>query len=233
MHSHLRPPVRAFLFALAAGFAAVLLSAGPAAAVIHGGCTATATASRSGQIDLVTATDWNLVSDDVVRGQGQAPGGQRLSGVTIQLELFGIPWPLLSSSKAAPTGSAGPYTVSDYSWFARVWGVTASAGGGACTGSLKITVTNVNVLATVAGGGGLAAGVVGLIVVVVTLFSPGVTGARLGGALAGLLSGIGFGLFLQQTGTLDPTSPADLALPALGLLAGALLPGVLARRRST
>jgi hypothetical protein len=217
------------LCALLIAVGVALLAARPVAARISGGCTATATASRSGQIDLVTATDWNLASEDVVRGQANASGGQPLAAVTIQLELFGLPWTILSNSKTGTTGSAGPYSVSDYSWFARVWGLSGSAGGGACTGSIRITITNVNLLGTVAGGGGLAAGVVGLLVIAVTLFSKA-AGARVGGALAGLLSGTGFGLFLQQTATLDPTNPADLLIPVLGLVLGALLPGVLARR---
>jgi hypothetical protein len=220
----------AILCALLIAVGVALLAARPVAARISGGCTATATASRSGQIDLTAATDWNLVSKDVVRGQGSAPGGQPLSAVTLNLELFGLPWTILSNSKTGTAGRAGPYSVSDYSWFARVWGLSGSAGGGACTGSITITITNVNLLGTVAGAGGLAAGVVGLLVIVVTLFSKGVAGARVGGALAGLLSGTGFGLLLQQTATLDPTNPADLLIPALGLVAGALLPGVLARR---
>jgi hypothetical protein len=225
-----RIPVAIF-FALALAAGAVLLSVRPVHALINGGCAATATGSVTGQVDLTTVTDWHVVNQDVVRGHGNAPGGRTLAGATVQLELFGIPYTILSNSKTATTGSAGPYSVSDYSWFARVWGATGSAGGGTCTGSIKITVTNVPVLGTVAGGGGLAAGLLGLIVVVVTLFSKGVAGARWGGALAGLVSATGFGLLLQQTGTLDPTSLADLVIPAIGLLAGALLPGALARSR--
>lgn len=209
---------------------AILLLALPAGALINGGCRATATASRSGQIDLTRATDWNVVNEDVISGQGSAPAGTKLTGVTVQLELFGIPWTLLSNSKTAPTGSAGPYAVSDYSWFARVWGVSGSAGGSACTGTIRMTVTNVPVLGTVAGGGGLALGLLGVIVVGVTLFSRGVAGARWGGALAGLVGGTGFGLLLQQTGTLDPTSLAGLVIPAIGLVVGAAVPGLRARR---
>lgn len=224
-------PIRVALpIAFAIAFGLTLLSARPAHALIKGGCTATATASRSGETDLTAATDWNLVNEDVVRGQGNGPGGRPLTGVTINLELFGIPWPILSNSKAGTTGSAGPYLVSDYSWFARVWGATASAGGGTCTGWIRITVTNVSPLATLAGGGGAALGVLGLIGLLLTLRSSGDTGARVGGTLSGLLSGIGFGLLLQQTGTLDPTSLVDLLIPLVGVLAGAVLPGVLSRK---
>ncbi len=91
-------------------------------------------------------------------------------------------------------------------------------------------MTDVSALGTVAGGGGAVLGVVALIGLVATLFSSGSIGARYGGALAGLISGIGFGFLLQQLGTLSPTSLVGLVVPGLGLVAGAVLPGVLSRK---
>ena len=61
--------------------------------------------------------------------------------------------------------------------------------------------------------------------------SPSV-GATILGAILGLLSGIGFGLYLQQTGTLSATSKVSLVVPAIGLVLGVLAGLFGGRRRS-
>jgi hypothetical protein len=222
--------------ALLAAFGLVLLSARPAHATIKGGCTASATGTVSGgPIDLTTATDWNLVNEDIVTGHGStakdsAGNATELKGVRVRVDLFGLPLTILSGDGKGTGGSAGPYSVSSYSRIARVVGASGEAGGGVCTGSIKITVTNISPLATVAGGGGTVLGVVALIVLVLLLFSGGGAGSRILGGLIGLLGGIGFGLLLQQTGTLSPTSLAGLIVPAIGLIAGVSLPGLLSRK---
>ena len=217
--------------AIGLAFGLVLLSTRPAHALIDtGSCTAKATGSVSGQIDLSTAKDWNLVNQDVVNGSGSTGSEGKLTGVTVNVDFFGIGFPIISNSKTGTGGSAGPYTVADFSRFARVVGAHGTAGGGVCKGSIKITVTDVSALGTVAGGGGAVLGVLGLIGLVITLFSSGSIGARLGGAVAGLLSGIGFGFLLQQTGALSPTSLVGLVVPGVGLLAGAVLPGIFSRK---
>ncbi len=217
--------------AIGLAFGLVLLSTRQAHALIDtGSCTARATGSATGPIDLTTATDWNLINQDVVTGVGSTGSEGRLTGVTVSVDFFGIGFPILSNNKTGTGGSAGPYSVADYSRFARIIGAHGTAGGGVCKGSIKITVTDISALGTVAGGGGAVLGVVALIGLVATLFSSGSIGARFGGALAGLISGIGFGFLLQQIGTLSPTSLVGLVVPGLGLVAGAVLPGVLSRK---
>jgi hypothetical protein len=55
-------------------------------------------------------------------------------------------------------------------------------------------------------------------------------GARIGGAVLGLLGGTGLGVLLQQTGTLSPTSLDGLIVPAAGVVLGVALPGLFGRR---
>ena len=68
----MRVPLRS-LPVLAIACAFVLASSAPAAAVIVGGCTAQGTASKSTGVDVTSATEWHLRTDDVVSGSGAAP----------------------------------------------------------------------------------------------------------------------------------------------------------------
>ncbi len=224
---------RAVPVVLTAAAALVLLSGRPAEArMTNGSCTATATGSVTGFRDLAREFDWHLRNDDVVAGEGHPPGSDKLKGVRVRVDLFGLSVPVLGSDDEGTGGHAGPYTVATYSKIARIVGASGEAGGGACRGAIKIIVDDVNPLATAAGGGGAALGVLGLLGMVVAAFGRGGAPGRTAGAAAGLVSGAGFGLLLQQTGTLDPANAADLALPAAGLLAGALAAGILHRRPS-
>src|SRR5260370_39849081 len=73
---------------------------------VSSGCTATASASKSGAIDLTTATVWHVKDADVVNWSGNAPTAQKAA----QLKglLFGIGLPLLDRQGNRPSGSAGP-----------------------------------------------------------------------------------------------------------------------------
>jgi hypothetical protein len=56
-------------------------------------------------------------------------------------------------------------------------------------------------------------------------------GAAILGAIFGLLSGIGFGLFFQVAGVMSPLSKTTLLVPAAGLILG-LLAGIFGGRRT-
>ncbi|MGH2500387.1 MAG: hypothetical protein ACRDF0_09920, partial [Candidatus Limnocylindria bacterium] len=173
---------------IAALAAALLLAAPlPAAAVISGGCTATATASVSGGVDLTTAREWRLRNADVVSGMGQAPTEQSM--VQIGAYAFGVSLPILATTGSGTGGSAGPYAVADYSRIART-AVVAGASD-SCSGSIRIVVEDVAWYQTAAGLGGAAAAIIGLLGILGLATRPASAGGRLGGALAGLLGGLG------------------------------------------
>jgi hypothetical protein len=208
-----------------------LLSARPAHALVSGGCTAKATASVSGPIDLTTERVWHLRNEDVVNGEGHPASGTKLKGVTVRVDSFGMSIPIYFNNDEGTGGTAGPYSVSTYSKLIRILAASGEAGGGACTGSIKIILDDASPVANVSSGLGLLLAVVGLILMLRAVFGRGGFGSRLGGAFGGLVCGLGAGLLLQQTGTLEPTSLLGLAFPALGLIVGAMVGGAMGRGR--
>ena len=202
------------------------ISAGPALAVISGGCTGAGSASRSGSIDLTTATEWRLRTDDVVNATGRAPREQTAAQVSAYA--FFVPLSLVVATGRGPEGSAGPYAVSDYAWIARVFVVAGSSDS--CSGSIRIVIEDVNQFATLVGGGGLLLVLVGALGLVASALGRGLGPRLLGGALGGLVAGFGLALLLPQLGVIDPRDPIGFALLALGLLIGALAANI-ARRR--
>jgi len=222
-------PLRVALFLLVTALAGGLMVLTPKAAyaTVNGGCIASADASRTGHINLATATVWHLRNDDVVTGVASAPPNVRLTGFTLWAHFFGIAFPVLSDTATGTHGRKGPYAVSDYNKLVRVLGLGAQAGHGTCTGKIVITFDDTNPVGTVAGGGGTALGILGLLGLLGTAFGRGGVGGRIAGAVSGLLGGLGFGLLLQETGTIDPISLVGLAFPAIGLVVGAASAGAL------
>jgi hypothetical protein len=193
-------------------------SAGPALAVISGGCTATGSASQSGSVDLTTATEWRLRRDDVVNATGRAPREQTAASASAYA--FFVPLTLLVTTGQGPEGRAGPYAVSDYAWIARVFVVAGSSDN--CSGSVRIVIEDVNQVATLVGGGGLLLFLLGALGVVASALDRGLGPRLLGGGLGGLVAGFGLALLLPQFGVFDPRDPIGLGLLALGLLIGTL-----------
>ena len=215
------------LLALAATVAVSLAtSASPALAVITGGCTATGSASRSGDVDLATATEWRLRTDDVVNATGRAPREQTAAQASAYA--FFVPLSLLVATGRGPEGSAGPYAVSDYAWIARIFVVAGSSD--TCGGSIRIVIEDVNPFATLVGGGGLLLFLVGALGVIASALGRGLGPRLLGGGLGGLVAGFGLALLLPQLAVIDPRDPIGLALLAVGLLVGTLAASIGGRR---
>ena len=222
----MRVPLRS-LPVLAIACAFVLASSAPAAAVIVGGCTAQGTASKSTGVDLTSATEWHLRTDDVVSGSGAAPSNQTF--VTVSVQAFGVAIPVLNSTGLNDrTSKAGPYTVASYSWIARV--IPVSGASDSCTGSIDIILDDVNPLATAAGGGAGALALLAVILLIGVATGSGGAGGRIGGGILGLIAGVGIGVALIEASLLDPRTLVGLALPVGGLLIGAASAGALRRR---
>ena len=210
---------------IVAVLAFVLIGAMPAFGVVTGGCTAKATATKSGAIDLTTQAEWHVRSDDIVSGSGTAPTDQTF--VTVSAYVLGVPVPIVSATGKGKDGTAGPYEISIYRWMARTIAVSGSSDS--CTGSVTLIIDDVNPFATAFGGGGIALGILGLLGLLGAARGQGGAGGRFYGLIAGALAGLGFGLTLQQVGTLDPRSLVGLAVPAGGALLGLIIAGMFRR----
>lgn len=216
-------------FAVFTGLLAILLMltiGSHAAAVVRGGCSAQATGSVSGSVDITTANEWRVKSTDIVNGRGNAPVEQRR--VTVNVMTMGIALPIINTEGDPKTsGSAGPYAVADYSRFARV--IAVSGASDSCSGSLKIVVDDVGVMQTALGIGGAVATLIGVLGMVAMATRPGGTAARLGGALSGLLAGLGIAAVLQEAEVVGPDNLLGLAIVLIALVIGAASAGTLRR----
>jgi hypothetical protein len=205
--------------------ALVLVGATPALAVVAGGCTVKATGTKSGAFDLTTQAEWHVRSDDIVSGSGAAPTDQTF--VTISAYVLGAPVPIVRATEKGKEGTAGPYEISIYRWMARTIAVSGSSDS--CSGYVTLIIDDVNPFATAFGGGGIVLGILGLLGLLGAARGQGGAGGRFYGLIAGALAGLGFGLTLQQVGTLDPRSLVGLILPAGGALLGLIVAGMLRR----
>jgi hypothetical protein len=194
-----------------------------AQAKVNGGCTATGTASRSGTVDLTTATVWHVTAADVLTGVAKAPGSQRTA--QLKVVLFGIGLPLLDRTGSSTTGTAGPYRIADYDPYTRVLAVAGTST--TCDGSVLIIVDDVSPLTTWAGVLGLIAALLGLIGLLATLTQVPTGNARIVGLVVGVVAGLGVGLLLQEMAILDPANALGLLFPAGGAVLGFLVPGLL------
>src|SRR4029077_12009883 len=93
---------------------------------VSGGCSASATASRSGSVDLTTAKVWHVTDADVISGEGRSPSPQR--SAQLKVVIFGVGLPLLDRQGNSTTGTAGPYRIADYDHYSRVLSVAGSTG---------------------------------------------------------------------------------------------------------
>lgn len=204
----------------------LLMLSTAAKATVHG-CGATATASKSGSIDLALASTWHVKDVDVLNGQATAPTAQ--SSAQLKVLLFGVGLPLLDKQGNSVSGAAGPYRIADYDRYTRVLSVAGTSN--TCDGRILIVVDDVGPLSTWAGILGLIAAVLGIIGLMATMFQFPNGSARIVGIIVGLVAGLGVGLLLQQAVILDPGNSFGLLLPAAGAVLGLILPGVAYRGR--
>jgi hypothetical protein len=208
---------------------ALILSAVPAAATIDKGtCTASATASQSGPIDLTSKATWTLVMADTVNGSWAGP---TQTHVTIGATIFGLTIPVLNSTGKDTKGSAGPYNVADYAKYGRVIAVAGTSDD--CHGYLTITISDANPYTNAISIVAIILIVVGLLILLALSRAAASPFKRFLGALAGALVGIGAGVLLIEIGTLDPQSYTGLVAPILGVVLGLFIPGTLHKAAPT
>src|SRR5260370_2428049 len=73
---------------------------------VSGGCTASATASRSGPVDLTTATVWHVTHPDVINGAASSPSLHK-SG-QLKMVIFDAVLPLLDPQLTTTPGTPHP-----------------------------------------------------------------------------------------------------------------------------
>ena len=209
--------------------AGLLLALSPltSSATVTGGCSVEGSASISGTKDLTSADIWHLKTADEVTGTATYP---TQTYVHIYAFLFGIPVPVYVSSGKDTHGSAGPYHVSTYSQYTRVF----AAGGQSdtCTGSVLIIVDDQSPFTNLGGLVGavlLVIGLVGLLVLMFARTGAGGCGATFFGILAGFIFGLGGALILAEAGLVDPRTIVGLVFVGVGVLLGILVPQVRAR----
>lgn len=223
-------PRRLILGAVTAVTAVAALIASPVAAMafVNGGCTAQATASGSPGADITTQNVWHVRNDDVLTGVGNAPSPQK--HVQADVVFFGLHAgfkPLIDSTgDGSTTGHGGNYKVSDYSRYARIFYIAGNSDS--CDGGILIVVDDVSAYKTAAGIAGLGLTGLGLLGLILLGFSHRGRARFVLGAIVGLIGGTGLGLFLEQTGTIDPASRRTLAIPLAGAVVGLLVAGALA-----
>lgn len=193
---------------------------------VSGGCTASATASKSGSVDLTTATVWHVTDADVINGEARSPSPQR--SAQLKVVIFGVGLPLLDRQGNSTTGAAGPYRIADYDHYSRVLSVAGTSTS--CEGAILIVVDDIPLLGTWAGVLGLLATLLGLIGLIASLFLQPTGSSRVVGMIVGFLAGLGVGLVLQEAATLDPANVLALAFPVSGAVIGLVVPGVFRRR---
>ena len=197
-------------------------------AKVNGGCTAIGTASKSGAVDLTTATVWHVTAADVLTGEAKASSPQKVA--QLKVVIFGVGLPLLDRTGNTTFGNAGPYRISDYDPYTRVLAVAGTSTS--CDGSVLIIVDDVSPLTTWAGVLGAIAALLGLIGLLAGLTQVPSGNARVVGIVVGVVGGFGIGLLLQQMAILDPANVLGLSLLGGGAVLGAILPGLLHSRRT-
>jgi hypothetical protein len=208
----------------AAVFVAALLMIGfPSAgsATVNGACQVTGTGSLTGATDLTTTAVWHLKNADEVTGSATYP---EQTYVHVFAIVFGIPIPVYSSSGKDTKGSAGPFAVSDYSKYTRVF----AAGGSSesCTGAVVIIVDDQSPFTNAVGLVSLALTAIGLIGLLFLLLmgrGRGGCGGIVLGAILGLMLGLGSALAAVEAGVIDPSNFAGLIVTGVGLLVGVVV----------
>ena len=197
-----------------------------AQAKVNGGCTASGIASKSGTVDLTTASVWHVVDADILNGQARSATPQ--TSAQLKVVLFGVGLPLLDRTGNSNSGTAGPYRIADHDRYTRVLAVAGTSTN--CDGSVLILVDDVSPLTTWAGVLGVIAALLGVIGLLASLTQVPSGNARVVGMVVGVVAGLGIGLLLQEMAILDPANVLGLLLPGGGAVVGIILPGLLRTR---
>jgi hypothetical protein len=202
--------------------------------VASGASAAAPLASAASATQLGTATRWVVPTSG--GAAAQAASSAPTHRLDAQARFFGIGFPVAHWRGVAVSGIGGPWQVGGPAVISRVAGLTAQSDG--CSGSV-VMVADESPFVTVLGWLGLLAAIVGGALVGLLAWRRRSRGgpARIGrprvlllGGGAGLCSGLGAGIFLQETEVLSPLDWTSLLIPAAGMLAGVVAVTIAAER---
>jgi hypothetical protein len=212
----------------------------------------TASASGGTTTDFKIDRDWYVPSyKDYLAGEGQSTTGSMGSGFA-KVVFFGFRFTVVSGSGHGTTGKGGPLSAAEldlpgpmkgrpvasvlYGYGEAAVDPSPPAGqkaaNGPCSGNITVhfqDVSGVSAASTLVGQASLLLLLIGLVGLLITALrkTSRTFGSRIGGAVVGAISGfifgVGLGIFLSQTGSLDMLSSTSLVVPIAGLILGILI----------
>ena len=148
----------------------------------------------------------------------------QISHLKIQIQFAGFSWTVRDKASHGNSWSSDVKVKNYAKWGVGLYKVVGSSGGVSCSGSALVKVKG-NPLTTVAGIVGLVAALMGLggigAAVAMTMRAGALSfGRSLGGAVFGLIAGLGLAVLAQEYSLMYPTLGAAVSSVGLGALFG-------------
>lgn len=194
-----------------------------AAAEISGPCNATINGQNVKSQGTGAFADPITVQNDAIVPVAMSAGSQ-ISHLKIQIQFAGFSWTVRDKASHGNSWSSDVKVKNYAKWGVGLYKVVGSSGGVSCSGSALVKVKG-NPLTTVAGIVGLVAALMGLggigAAVAMTMRAGALSfGRSLGGAVFGLIAGLGLAVLAQEYSLMYPTLGAAVSSVGLGALFG-------------
>jgi hypothetical protein len=194
-----------------------------ATAEISGPCNATINGQNVKNQGTGAFASPITVQNDAVVPVAMSAGGQ-ISQLKIQIQFAGMSWTVRDKASHGTSWSSDVKVKNYAKWGVGLYKVVGSSGGVSCSGSALVKVKG-NPLTTVAGIVGLVAALMGLggigAAVAMTMRAGALSfGRSLGGAIFGIIAGLGLAVLAQEYSIMYPTLGAAIGSVGLGGLFG-------------
>jgi len=194
-----------------------------AAAEISGPCNATINGQNVKNQGTGAFADPITVQNDAIVPVAMSASSQ-ISHLKIQIQFAGFSWTVRDKASHGNSWSSDVKVKNYAKWGVGLYKVVGSSGGVSCSGSALVKVKG-NPLTTVAGIVGLVAALMGLggigAAVAMTMRAGALSfGRSLGGAVFGLIAGLGLAVLAQEYSLMYPTLGAAVSSVGLGALFG-------------
>ena len=194
-----------------------------AAAEISGPCNATINGQNVKNQGTGAFADPITVENHAIVPVTMSAGSQ-ISHLKIQIQFAGMSWTVRDKASHGKSWSSDVKVKNYAKWGVGLYKVVGSSGGVSCSGSALVKVKG-NPLTTVAGIVGLVAALMGLggigAAVAMTMRAGALSfGRSLGGAVFGLIAGLGLAVLAQEYSLMYPTLGAAVSSVGLGALFG-------------
>jgi len=194
-----------------------------AAAEISGPCNATINGQNVKNQGTGAFADPITVQNDAIVPVAMSASSQ-ISHLKIQIQFAGFSWTVRDKASHGKSWSSDVKVKNYAKWGVGLYKVVGSSGGVSCTGSALVKVKG-NPLTIVAGIVGLVAALMGLggigAAVAMTMRAGAMSfGRSLGGAVFGLIAGLGLAVLAQEYSLMYPTLGAAIGSVGLGALFG-------------